>query len=90
MEPNIPSVIWLIVAPMFIATSESKAGVLSNAFTNCGLLALIPVINAPITVFGIGRLTCACFPMSALDPFLTTTTISPGFTFSESVIDEST
>ena len=80
---NIYPVIWLIVAPIFFAISFSNADVSSNAFTKEDCPERIPLINAPITVFGMEALICACFPISAREPFLTTTIISPTCTFSD-------
>ena len=68
---------------MFFAISFSKADVSSKAFTKEECSERIPLINAPITVFGIEAFICACFPIRAREPFLTTTMMSPSFTFSE-------
>jgi len=43
-----------------------------------------------MTVSGLSPLISACFPIRALEPFLTTTIISPSFTFSDVAFSGST
>ncbi len=75
---------------MFLCISDLNNSVLNKAFTKFECFVLIPVINAPITVFGIFLITSACFPRRDLDPLRTTTIRSPFLTLLELTILGST